>query len=85
MKHLQFSSIALVAAIVFAGCSVSTSASVGDGSSSDATTASSADSTSTSSDASAAPVYPGATPAEKSSYGTPPPGGKLYVTSDDPV
>jgi hypothetical protein len=35
--------------------------------------------------AAGAPVYPGATPAAKSSYGTPPPGGKLYVTSDDPV
>ena len=30
-------------------------------------------------------VYPGAAPAERSSYGTPPPGGSLYVTNDDPV
>jgi hypothetical protein len=33
----------------------------------------------------AVPLYPGAVPAERSSYGTPPPGGKLYVSSDDPV
>jgi hypothetical protein len=90
MKNPLAAALALLTIVAFAACSSSASnASTDSGANSAASdssaTSSSSDSTTAASNSGAAPVYPGAAPADKSSYGTPPPGGKLYVTNDDPV
>ncbi len=90
MKASFATALALAGLFTLAACSASGSASTSTSTDSGTSSAADADSTSSATDTSTSPaassqVYPGATATDKSSYGTPPPGGKLYVTSDDPV